>query len=123
MFWHAADVFYGSVHVDPGAGWFPHVVGYADEVGEGDGAGATLNRPLAPGTGDDEWLAALAATCATRRWRSARRPLVVSLGVDAAGVDPESPLEVSTDGFRARGRACWRPWACRPCWCTRAATT
>ena len=23
----AADVFYGSLHVDPGAGWFPHFVG------------------------------------------------------------------------------------------------
>ena len=29
--------------------------------------------------------------------------LVVSLGVDAAGVDPESPLEVSTDGFHGAG--------------------
>ena len=29
--------------------------------------------------------------------------LVVSLGVDAAGADPESPLEVSTEGFRAAG--------------------
>ena len=31
--------------------------------------------------------------------------LVVSLGVDAAGGDPESPLEVTADGFHAAGRA------------------
>ena len=29
--------------------------------------------------------------------------VVVSLGVDAAGADPESPLEVTTDGFRQAG--------------------
>ena len=31
--------------------------------------------------------------------------LVVALGVDAAGGDPESPLEVTADGYRAAGRA------------------
>jgi acetoin utilization deacetylase AcuC-like enzyme len=31
--------------------------------------------------------------------------LVVALGVDAAGGDPESPLEVTADGFRRAGRA------------------
>ena len=34
-----------------------------------------------------------------------RRGLVVALGVDAAGGDPESPLEVTADGYRAAGRA------------------
>ena len=47
---------YGSVHVDPAAGWFPHVVGYADETGAGAGAGATRNLPLPEGTGDGPWL-------------------------------------------------------------------
>ena len=31
--------------------------------------------------------------------------LVVALGVDAAEADPESPLHVSADGYRAAGRA------------------
>ena len=31
--------------------------------------------------------------------------LVVALGVDAAAGDPESPLAVTADGFRAAGRA------------------
>jgi len=35
IFYDRGDVLYGSVHVDPGAGWFPHVVGFADEVGVG----------------------------------------------------------------------------------------
>ena len=101
VFWQRPDVFYGSLHVDPGAGWFPHVVGHADETGEGAGAGTTYNRPLAPGTGDDGWLAALADVL--RPGRVGAQALVVSLGVDAAGADPESPLEVSTDGFRRAG--------------------
>ena len=29
----------------------------------------------------------------------------MALGVDAAGGDPESPLRVTADGFRAAGRA------------------
>jgi acetoin utilization deacetylase AcuC-like enzyme len=103
IFYDRADVFYGSLHVDPGAGWFPHFMGYADEGGAGAGEGATCNRPLDPGTGDVGWLAALDELVAAV---AAHRPdaLVVSLGVDAAGVDPESPLEVSTAGFRAAGR-------------------
>jgi acetoin utilization deacetylase AcuC-like enzyme len=103
IFYDRADVFYGSVHVDPGAGWFPHFVGFADELGRDAGAGSTDNIPLAPGTGDEGWLAALDELLARL---APFRPdaLVVSLGVDAAGVDPESPLEVSTDGFRGAGK-------------------
>jgi acetoin utilization deacetylase AcuC-like enzyme len=56
IFYERPDVFYGSVHVDPGAGWFPHFVGFAGETGSGAGAGATLNVPLAPETGDLVWL-------------------------------------------------------------------
>src|SRR5580704_4468453 len=55
IFYDRADVYYGSVHVDPGAGWFPHYVGYADERGAGDGEDANQNLPLAPGTGDEGW--------------------------------------------------------------------
>ncbi len=35
--------------------------------------------------------------------------LVVSLGVDAAAGDPESPLEVSRSGFAAAGRSLAAP--------------
>jgi acetoin utilization deacetylase AcuC-like enzyme len=102
IFYDRADVFYGSLHVDPGAGWFPHFVGFADERGAGTGEGATDNRPLAPGTGDDAWLAALAGLTRAATGHGADA-LVVSLGVDAAGVDPESPLEVSTAGCAGAG--------------------
>jgi acetoin utilization deacetylase AcuC-like enzyme len=102
IFYSRPDVFYGSVHVDPGAGWFPHVVGYADETGSGEGVGTTMNVPLAPETGDGPWLAGVASLteAVTRHGSTA---VVVSLGVDAAAQDPESPLRVSLDGYRHAG--------------------
>ena len=103
IFYQRADVWYGSLHVDPGAGWFPHYAGYAGERGSGVGEGANRNLPLPPGTGDDGWLAALGVLCREAR---ATRPdaVVVSLGVDAAAADPESPLQVTEAGYREAGR-------------------
>ncbi|MFN8215475.1 MAG: hypothetical protein U0R71_02660 [Solirubrobacterales bacterium] len=99
IFYADPGVLTGSVHVDPGAGWFPHFLGFATEAGSGAGAGANRNLPLAPGSGDGPWLAAVAELAA---WagESGARALVVALGVDAAAGDPESPLEVSLAGFR-----------------------
>ncbi len=100
IFYADPDVLVGSVHVDPGAGWFPHYLGFADELG----GGANRNLPLAPGTGDEGWLEAVAELAA---WveESDARALVIALGVDAAAGDPESPLNVSAAGYRAAGRA------------------
>jgi acetoin utilization deacetylase AcuC-like enzyme len=102
VFYHRADVFYASVHVDPGAGWFPHYMGFADERGQGAGEGANLNLPLPPGTGDYGWLAAVGRLCADVR-RHGADAVVLSLGVDASAADPESPLRVTSAGYRAGG--------------------
>ena len=104
IFYERDDVLVGSVHVDPGAGWFPHFLGFADEQGSGPGNGANRNLPLAPETGDELWLDAVHELTT---WASAggAESLVVSLGVDAAAGDPESPLRVTPRGFREAGRA------------------
>ena len=96
IFYERPDVLVGSVHVDPGAGWFPHFLGFADETG----GGANRNLPLPPGAGDEPWLAAVAELVA---WARGAAGLVVALGVDAAADDPESPLQVSAAGFRKAG--------------------
>jgi acetoin utilization deacetylase AcuC-like enzyme len=103
IFYDRADVWYGSLHVDPGAGWFPHYAGYTSERGRGAGHGFNRNLPLAPGTGDDDWLAAVAALCGEARAVSPDA-VVVSLGLDAAATDPESPLQVTEAGYHAAGR-------------------
>ncbi len=101
IFWERPDVVYASVHVDPAAGWFPHFFGHAHETGAGDGAGATFNVPLAEGTGDGAWLEAVSRLVDRAAGCDA---LVVSLGVDAAADDPESPLLVTADGYHEAGR-------------------
>ncbi len=100
IFWERTDVLTGSVHVDPAAGWFPHFLGGAEETG----GGANRNVPLAPGSGDAPWVEAVRSLV---QWAAgpAPRALVVALGVDAAAGDPESPLAVTADGYRAAGRA------------------
>ena len=103
IFWSRGDVLYASVHVDPAAGWYPHFVGHADEIGAGRGEGATVNLPLATGTGDAVWLFAIAQLARTAQAHGCEA-LVVSLGVDAAADDPESPLQITAEGFRDAGR-------------------
>ena len=97
IFYARDDVFYGSAHVDPGHGWFPHYLGFADETADG----GNLNLPVSPGASDDEWLAAVRGAA---DWLRGADALVVSLGVDAAAGDPESPLRVTAAGFREAGR-------------------
>ena len=96
LFLARSDIRTASVHVDPGAGWFPHFLGFAAESDA-----ANLNLPLAPGTGDDGWLEAVEQAAA---FAANARGLVVALGVDAAAGDPESPLEVTATGYREAGR-------------------
>src|SRR4029078_13474362 len=85
IFYARADVLTASVHVDPGAGWFPHFLGFADEGGDGN-----RNVPLPPGTTGGPWVETVEAIV---RWAldGGATALVVALGVDAAGADPESP--------------------------------
>ncbi len=96
LFLGRTDVLTASVHVDPGAGWFPHFLGF-----EAENDAANLNLPLPPGTGDDGWLAAVSRAA---EFAAPGRALVVALGVDAAAGDRESPLEVTAAGYREAGR-------------------
>jgi len=96
LFRGRADVRTASVHVDPGEGWFPHFLGFAAENDE-----SNLNLPVAPGSGDGPWVAAVREAAG---FAAGARALVVALGVDAATADPESPLAVTHDGYGEAGR-------------------
>jgi acetoin utilization deacetylase AcuC-like enzyme len=101
IFYDRPDVFFLSLHGDPREA-FPYYTGYADETGEGDGDGATVNYPMPPGTGYDRWGAALDDAC---RHIDGFAPdaLVVSLGVDAYKGDPISFFALESDDFTRAG--------------------
>jgi acetoin utilization deacetylase AcuC-like enzyme len=103
IFWERADVVFVSVHGDPER-YYPWFVGHAEERGGGSGAGCNLNLPLAFGTADEGWLAAIAAGLdAIRAFRA--EALVVSLGFDASKDEPLNALAVTEDGFARAGQA------------------
>jgi acetoin utilization deacetylase AcuC-like enzyme len=104
LFYARDDVFFGSVHVDPAHGWFPHFLGFADERGSDAGTGCNRNLPVVPGTTDDDWVLAVHDLVEEAR-RFSPTALVVSLGVDAADADPESPLKITASGFTRAGGA------------------
>ena len=100
IFYDTDRVRYGSVHIDPDAGYFPHWVGRAHERGTGPGRGANLNLPVSPGTGDGDWLDNVRQLV---DFSAGVGAVVVSLGVDSFVDDPESPLRVSVDGHHQAG--------------------
>ncbi len=104
IFYAEAEVLTGSVHVDPGRRLVPPLprLRRRDRRGRGRGrqpqpAAGPRHRRRGHGSKRSGELAALGA-------RRRRRSLVVALGVDAAAGDPESPLEVTADGYREAGR-------------------
>jgi acetoin utilization deacetylase AcuC-like enzyme len=103
IFYAREDVAFVSLHGDP-ARAYPYHTGFTDETGTGRGAGATCNIPLAAGTDDEGYLAALDQALAAV---DAFDPdvVVVSLGVDTYAGDPICDLAVSTDGFGRCGGA------------------
>ena len=103
IFWDRGDVLTVSIHGDPAGAFYPFFCGHAGERGGGAGDGANLNLPLAEGTGDDGYMAALdGALAAVRAFRPAA--LVVALGLDAFHGDPLRFLRVTTPGFAGIGR-------------------
>ncbi|MCW3474119.1 histone deacetylase family protein, partial [Rhodovastum sp. RN2-1] len=103
IFWERDDVVFVSVHGDPN-GYYPWYVGHPGERGAGAGAGFNVNLPLARGTGDAGWLAAVSAGLKHIE-RCGVDALVISLGFDASKDEPLGYLAVSDDGFARAGAA------------------
>jgi acetoin utilization deacetylase AcuC-like enzyme len=103
IFYERGDVLTVSIHANP-TNYFPFYAGYAEEVGRGVGRGANLNLPLAHGSGDGVFLAALDVALARVR-AFAPAAVVVALGLDASEHDPLGVLKVTTDGYARAARA------------------
>jgi acetoin utilization deacetylase AcuC-like enzyme len=95
LFEEDPTVFYFSVHQYP---LYPGT-GAADEIGRGAGRGATLNCPLPPGAGSEEFLGALERSLVPAARRFEPEFILVSAGFDAHARDPLASLEVSTEAF------------------------
>lgn len=91
------DVFFCSIHQHP-ATLFPGT-GYAAERGTGEGEGFTLNVPMAPGCGDDEYRAAFEDQILPAM--KAFRPefILISVGFDAHGADPLANICLTVETF------------------------
>ncbi|GAB5469181.1 MAG: histone deacetylase family protein [Rhodospirillales bacterium] len=97
IFYKRGDIFFGSIHTDP-TNYTPFFLAYPDETGSGEGAGASLNVTLAPGSDQETVLGRFEEiVAATRAFEP--EALVVSLGFDMAEDDPLSLLGVKTSGF------------------------
>lgn len=88
-------VFFTSLHQWP---WYPGT-GAATERGVGEGEGTVLNRPMAAGSGDPEYLREFDDTVLPALEAFAPEFLLVSAGFDAHVADPLSGTRVSTGGF------------------------
>ena len=102
IFYARGDVLTVSLHGDP-VTEYPFYLGYADETGEGDGAGWNLNLPLPAGTGPDAWFGALQQGLA-RVAQSGAQALVVALGVDTFAGDPISKFLLQSPDYLRIGQ-------------------
>jgi len=94
MFYDDPRVLYVSTHQFP---FYPGT-GAADEVGDGAGAGFTLNIPLEAGSGDADYDRAYAFVERVLD-QFAPELLLVSAGFDAHADDPLASMFVTTNGY------------------------
>jgi acetoin utilization deacetylase AcuC-like enzyme len=79
-------------HVYPGTG-------FAEEVGQGPGKGATLNVPMPPSSGDQDYRRAFDQHIRHVLESFDAEFVLVSAGFDAHRLDPLAPLDLETESF------------------------
>lgn len=102
IFYDRADVLFISLHGAPE--WeYPYFCGYADEQGEDEGKGFTLNFPLEKGTDDAAYLDVLDQALARIR-DYAPDYVVLSAGFDTFTDDPLGKLRLTTPVYTVIGQ-------------------
>ena len=88
-------VLYASIHQSP---LYPGT-GAADEVGREAGEGYTINLPVPPGAGDEQFTSLVehVVARAARAWEA--ELILISAGYDAHRDDPLAGCEVTEDGY------------------------
>ncbi|MGH7285729.1 MAG: histone deacetylase family protein, partial [Polyangiaceae bacterium] len=95
IFYRDPSVLYVSTHQYP---FYPGT-GAEDERGEGEGKGATVNVPLAAGSGDAEYRDAFERHVLPAVSAFEPEMILVSAGFDAAIADPLAEMRVSSEAF------------------------
>jgi acetoin utilization deacetylase AcuC-like enzyme len=98
FFEERADIFFASIHQDPRTS-FPGT-GFAHERGSGGGAGFTLNVPVPPGMGDEEYLQIFYDQVQPKLDEYKPDFVLVSAGFDAHRDDPLASLNLTERTFR-----------------------
>jgi len=95
IFYGSSEVLYSSIHQSP---LYPGTGASAD-LGSGDGEGFTVNLPVPPGSGTDEFLSLIQAVVApiARQWLPGL--LCISAGYDAHRDDPLANCDVDDAGY------------------------
>jgi acetoin utilization deacetylase AcuC-like enzyme len=96
IFYRSNRVLYVSLHEDPIE--FP-LTGFADEVGEDEGLGYTVNVPLPYGTADRTYIRAFNEVVAPIINQYKPQFILVSTGFDAHYADPVGNLYLSTFSY------------------------
>ena len=94
-FYTDPEVLYFSAHqypFYPGTGW-------TDEIGSGEGKGATVNFPMSAGWGDEEYLRAFKEVLVPVARGFQPQLILVSAGFDAHWADELAMMRVSIKGF------------------------
>ncbi len=102
IFWDDPGVLTVSIH-ESGRYLFPGS-GFADELGEGDAAGASVNVPLEPLTGEGAWLEAVRTLLPEVAAAFAPDVVVSQHGADSHAWDPLAHLRVTTTAMGEAAR-------------------
>ena len=102
IFYEDPSVFFFSIHENP-AFLYPGT-GRRWETGKGAGVGTTLNAPMAPGAGDDDYRLAFEQLVAPAAERFRPEVLILSAGFDAHRDDPLADIQLTEEGFRFLSR-------------------
>ncbi|MBI5343598.1 MAG: histone deacetylase [Deltaproteobacteria bacterium] len=98
IFLEDPSVFFFSIHEHPSF-LYPGT-GRRWETGKGPGEGTTLNAPMSPGAGDEEYRMAFEQMLRPAVERFRPEIFLVSAGFDAHGDDPLADIHITAEGYR-----------------------
>ncbi|MYF98432.1 histone deacetylase [Candidatus Poribacteria bacterium] len=95
IFYEDESVFFFSIHQSP---LYPGT-GSKYEQGSGDAKGTTLNVPMSPGSGNDEYKAVFEDVLGPALQEFSPEFILISAGFDAHYLDPLSNTNITAEGF------------------------